>query len=236
MQTILIVDDEATIREMLHFILARNDFHILDAANAAQAKQSIKKQHPDLVLLDIMLPGQSGTELARELRSNSATQNIPIIMLTAKDTEQDKINGLNIGADDYITKPFSPAELIARINSLLRRVKIDRQEQNEHQFLDLRLNSETHEVFFKLQQIELSPIEFNLLAFFISKPERVFSRSQLLDLVWGKNSYFEERTVDVYIRRLRQSLQTIGYDSLIRTVRGVGYRLSYKDMSNTEKE
>ncbi len=236
MQTILIVDDEATIREMLHFILARNDFHILDAANAAQAKQSIKKQHPDLVLLDIMLPGQSGTDLARELRINSATQDIPIIMLTAKDTEQDKINGLNLGADDYITKPFSPAELIARINSLLRRVKIDRQEHNEHQFLDLRLNSETHEVYFKQQQIELSPIEFNLLAFFISKPERVFSRSQLLDLVWGKNAYFEERTVDVYIRRLRQSLQTIGYDSLLRTVRGVGYRLSYKDMSNTEKE
>jgi two-component system phosphate regulon response regulator PhoB len=232
MQTVLIVDDEAAIREMLRFNLTRNGFHTLEAANTHQARQSIKKHHPDLVLLDIMLPDQSGTDLARELRNTPATRDIPIIMLTAKDAEQDKIKGLDVGADDYITKPFSPAELIARINSLLRRVNIDKQSYHEsldaQQFLDLRLNLETHEVLFKQQKIELSPLEFKLLSFLISKPERVFSRSQLLDFVWGKESFIEERTVDVHIRRLRQSLETTGYDSLIQTVRGVGYRLSGK--------
>lgn len=236
MYTILIVDDESAIREMLHFNLTRNGFHTLDAANAYQARHSIKKNHPDLVLLDIMLPDQSGIDLAGELRNLPASRNIPIIMLTAKNAEQDKITGLNVGADDYITKPFSPTELIARINSLLRRVKIDKlhsnEDLNEHQFLDLRLNPETHEVFFKQQQIELSPVEFKLFSFLISKPERVFSRSQLLDYVWGNDSIIEERTVDVHIRRLRQAIETTGYDALIQTVRGVGYRLSAKVISS----
>lgn len=230
MYTILVVDDEVTIREMLRFNLARNGFNVLDSSNTAQAKQIIKKQHPNLVLLDIMLPGQSGTDLIRELRNIPETQDIPIIMLTAKDTEQDKINCLNLGADDYISKPFSPAELIARINSLLRRVKIDKNKNqcDQHQFLDLHLNSDTCEIFFKHEKIELSPIEFKLLSFFISHPGRVFSRSKLLDYVWGLDTFIEERTVDVYIRRLRQTLKSIGYDVIIQTVRGMGYRLNDK--------
>ena len=233
MDKILIVDDELAIREMLRFSLTRNGYEVMEAANAQQAKQAIKKNYPDLILLDIMLPDQSGIDLARELRNKPETIKIPIIMLTAKSTEQDKINGLNIGADDYITKPFSPAELIARINSLLRRVTIDAQEQGqeEFQFLDLLLKPETHEVLYIHQPLELSPAEFKLLAFFISKPERVFSRSQLLDFVWGQESFIEERTVDVHIRRLRLSLKEIGYDTLIETVRGLGYRLSSKNIS-----
>lgn len=233
MSTILIVDDELAIREMLRFSLTRNGFHVLDVENALQAKQVINKEHPDLMLLDVMLPGQSGTDLARELRNKAKTKELPIIMLSAKDEEHDKIVGLELGADDYITKPFSPAELIARINSLLRRVKIDNDDYNEYQFLDLRLNSESHEVFYKQEKIQLSPIEFKLLAFFISKPERVFSRSQLLDYVWGQESFIEERTVDVHIKRLRQSLKSIGYDSLIETIRGIGYRFSGKPLKQS---
>jgi len=230
--TILIVDDELAIREMIRFSLTRHNFNCLEAENTSQAKQQIKDNRPDLVLLDIMLPDQSGTDLARELRNTATTHDIPIIMLTAKDAEKDKIECLDLGADDYITKPFSPAELAARINSLLRRIKIDKQEQQEFQFLDLWLNSETHEVYYKKhQQIDLSPIEFKLLSFLVSKPERVFSRAQLLDFVWGNDTFIEERTVDVHIRRLRQSLESIGYDSLVQTVRGVGYRLSKNNLS-----
>lgn len=232
MPTILIVDDELSIREMIRFSLTRNGFYVLDAENALKAKQVINKEQPDLMILDVMLPGQSGTDLARELRNKAKTKELPIIMLTAKDEEQDKIVGLELGADDYMTKPFSPAELIARINSLLRRVKIDNDDynDNEYQFLDLRLNSDSHEVFYKHVKIQLSPIEFNLLAFFMSKPERIFSRSQLLDYVWGQESFIEERTVDAYIKRLRKSLRNIGYDSLIETIRGVGYRFSGKHL------
>lgn len=230
MYTILIVDDELAIREMLRFSLTRNGFNVLDVENTVQAKQVINERHPDLVLLDVMLPGQSGTDFTREIRNKSKTKELPIIMLTAKDEEQDKIKGLELGADDYITKPFSPSELIARINSLLRRVKIDNDRYNEYQFLDLRLNPESHEVIYKQLKIQLSSIEFRLLAFFISKPERIFSRSQLLDYVWGQESFIEERTVDVYIQRLRQSLKSIDYDSLIETIRGVGYRFSGKHL------
>jgi len=230
MYTILVVDDELAIREMLRFNLTRHGFHVLDVENTIQAKRVINEKHPDLMLLDVMLPGQSGTDLAREIRNKSKTKELPIIMLTAKDNEQDKITGLELGADDYITKPFSPDELIARINSLLRRVKIDNDEYNEHKFVDLRLNSESHEVFHKQVKIQLSPIEFKLLAFFISKPERVFSRSQLLDYVWGEVSFIEERTVDVQIKRLRQALKSTGYDSSIETIRGVGYRFSSKHL------
>ena len=233
MQTILIIDDELAIREMLHFSLKREGYQTIEASNAQQAKFEIKKNSPDLILLDLMLPGQSGTDLALELRNKPASKKIPIIMLTAKNSEQDKINGLNMGADDYITKPFSPAELIARINSLLRRVEIDAQEHKQKvlHFLDLQLKPETREVLYIHQPLELSPAEFKLLAFFISKPERVFSRKQLLDAVWGQNSYIEERTVDVHIRRLRKSLKHVRYDTLIQTVRGLGYRLSSKTIS-----
>lgn len=233
MEKILFVDDEMAIREMLRFSLTRHGYQVLEAANAYQAKLEIKKNSPDLILLDVMLPDQSGIDLARELRNKPASKTIPIIMLTAKDSEKDKINGLNIGADDYITKPFSPSELIARINSLLRRVTIDAQDQlnREYKFMDLILKPEWREVLYFEKVLVLSPAEFKLLAFLFRKPERIFSREQLLDAVWGHETFIEERTVDVHIRRLRQSLKAIDYDKYIQTVRGLGYRLSSKTIT-----
>jgi len=228
MSSILVVDDEAMIREMLHFNLSRHDFTVLQAKDTAEARYIINKDKVDLILLDIMLPGQSGTEFARELRNTGGTADLPIIMLTAKDSDRDKITGLDIGADDYITKPFSPAELIARINSLLRRVKIDKKEPEHDRFMDLTYNALTVEIICKQQKLDLSPLEIKLLAFFISKPERVYSRSQLLDQVWGQDVYIEERTVDVNIRRLRKILEAAACEASILTVRGMGYRLTEK--------
>ena len=225
MYSILIVDDEAMIREMLRFNLSRHNFNVLEAKDTADAKKIIKKESIDLILLDIMLPGQSGTDFARELRNSHTTQELPIIMLTARDSDHDKITGLDIGADDYITKPFSPAELIARINSLLRRVKIDKNESEHEQFMDLSFNSDAFNVSCKQQILDLSPLEIKLLSFFISHPEKVYSRIQLLDHVWGHDVYVEERTVDVNIRRLRKILEAASCDASILTVRGMGYRL-----------
>jgi two-component system, OmpR family, phosphate regulon response regulator PhoB len=222
---LLIVDDEPAIREMVRFTLSRSGFEVFEAEDAAQAKQQIMEARPDLLLLDIMMPGQSGLELARELRSRDATRELPIIMLTARGTDRDKIRGLDVGADDYMTKPFSPGELVARIKALLRRSSLD---QSELQIGDLRLNPETHAVTVDARQVELSPVEFRLLHFLMARPERVFSRSQLLDRVWGDDSYVEDRTVDVHIRRLRAALEPVGHAGLIQTVRGVGYRLSAK--------
>jgi two-component system, OmpR family, phosphate regulon response regulator PhoB len=225
MAKLLVVDDEPAIREMVKFSLTRCGFECIEAEDAAAAKRSISSDRPDLLLLDVMMPGQSGLDLARELRSKDDTKDIPIIMLTARGTDQDKIRGLDVGADDYMTKPFSPGELVARINALLRRSSLD---QSELQLGGLRLNPETHEVFSGDTRIELSPMEFKLLHFLMARPERVFSRAQLLDRVWGNENYIEDRTVDVHIRRLRAALESGGHAGLIQTVRGVGYRLSAK--------
>jgi two-component system phosphate regulon response regulator PhoB len=225
MAKLLVIDDEPAIREMVRFTLSRSGFDCVEAEDAATAKQLILSEDPDLLLLDVMMPGQSGLDLARELRSKESTKELPIIMLTARCSDQDKIRGLDVGADDYITKPFSPGELVARIKALLRRSSID---QSELVIDDLRLNPDTREVYSADIRIELSPAEFNLLHFLMARPERVFSRAQLLDRVWGEDKYVEDRTVDVHIRRLRAALEPTGHAGLIQTVRGVGYKLSAK--------
>lgn len=225
MAKLLVVDDEPAIRELVRFTLSRSGFECIEAGDAAAAKRLISSERPDLLLLDVMMPGQSGLDLARELRSKDASKDIPIIMLTARGADQDKIRGLDVGADDYMTKPFSPGELVARINALLRRSSLD---QSEVQLGDLRLNPDTHEVFADQARIVLSPVEFRLLHFLMARPERVFSRAQILDQVWGYAAPVEDRTVDVHIRRLRAALESSRHADWIQTVRGVGYRMSVK--------
>lgn len=225
--TVLVVDDESAIREMLGFILMREGYDYQTAANAEQAWRRIKESLPDIILLDWMLPGISGVELARRLKREPDTRHLPLIMLTARDDEEDKIRGLNVGADDYITKPFSPAELTARIKAVLRRsAPLDSKEVVEVE--GLRLDPNTYRLSARDKSLEMGPTEFRLLHFFITHPERVYSRGQLIDYVWGENVYVEERTVDVHIRRLRKSLEASGHDKLVQTVRGVGYRFSIR--------
>ena len=224
---ILLVDDEAAIREMIVFSLQRYDFEISTAADTAHAMIALAEQHPDLILLDWMLPDGSGVELAQRLKRDPNYQNIPIIMLTARGAEDDKIRGLEVGADDYITKPFSPRELAARINAVLRRTSPAH--DNEVISSDgLEVDLKGHRVSANNQDIELGPTEFRLLKFFMMHAERVYSRSQLLDHVWGNNVYVEERTVDVHIRRLRKALEPFGFATYVQTVRGAGYRFSNK--------
>lgn len=225
---ILAVDDEPAVGEMLRFILEQDGFQAELVEDAAQAINSIKKTRPDLILLDWMLPGMSGVELAGRLKQKTETKSIPIIMLTAKGEEDDKVKGLNLGADDYVTKPFSSRELLARIRTILRRVSPllagEALEKN-----GLMLDPVSHRVTAEGSIVELGPTEFRLLHFFMTHQERVFSRSQLLDRVWGTNVYIEERTVDVHIRRLRKALEATGKDKLLQTVRGAGYRFSTPD-------
>jgi len=226
MKTILIVEDEQSIREMIQFALASAGYRIVEANDARESQVAIGGQLPDLILLDWMLPGMSGIDYARRLKRADLTREIPIIMLTARAEEEDKIRGLEVGADDYITKPFSPRELIARIKAVLRRGSPSAEEEvlEAH---GLRMDIASHRVTTGGEQaLDISPTEYRLLEFFMSHPERVYSRSQLLDQVWGSNVYVEERTVDVHIRRLRQALEPYGYASLIQTVRGAGYRFS----------
>lgn len=224
-QTILVVEDEEPIREMLRMALERSEFDVLEAENTAQAQAVIDKSVPTLILLDWMLPGTSGLELARRLKRDATTRNLPLIMLTARGGENDKVRGLDVGADDYVTKPFSPRELIARIKAVLRRT--GNAEQLEQFCVDnLCLYPTEHRVTVNDHDLHLGPTEFRLLHFFMSHPGRVYSRAQVLDQVWGLNVYIEERTVDVHIRRLRKALAECGYDYLIQTVRGVGYRFS----------
>lgn len=222
---ILTVDDEPAVGEMLRFILEQEGFLADFAENAPQALSLIRRSRPDLILLDWMLPGMSGIELAGRLKRDSETSSIPIIMLTAKGEENDKVRGLDSGAEDYITKPFSARELLARIRSLLRRVSPMLMgaslECNE-----LVLDPVSHRVSVDGAPLELGPTEFRLLHFFMSHKERVFSRSQLLDRVWGTHVYIEERTVDVHIRRLRKALEPSGKETMLQTVRGAGYRFS----------
>ncbi|MFN3881710.1 MAG: phosphate regulon transcriptional regulator PhoB [Nitrincola lacisaponensis] len=223
---VLIVDDEAPIREMIAVALEMAGYDCLEAQNAQQAHAAILDQKPDMVLLDWMMPGVSGIDFARRLRKDEVTADIPIIMLTAKAEEDNKIQGLEVGVDDYITKPFSPRELVARLKTVLRRttpkgieepVTVD----------DLTLDPVSHRVLSEEAPVDLGPTEFRLLQFFMTHQDRAYSRSQLLDMVWGGNVYVEERTVDVHIRRLRKALGE-RHDYLIQTVRGTGYRFSAK--------
>jgi two-component system phosphate regulon response regulator PhoB len=222
---ILIVDDEAAIRQMVGLALGQAGFDCLEAADVTQAHQRIIESPPDLILLDWMLPQMSGLDYARRLRREKLTEGIPVIMLTARTEEEDKVRGLEGGADDYITKPFSTRELVARIKALLRRTAPHAAEVAV-EVEGLALDPVTHRVSSGRQEIELGPTEFRLLHFFMTHPERVHSRERLLNGVWGDNVYIEERTVDVHIRRLRKALTPTGHDRLIQTVRGTGYRFS----------
>jgi two-component system phosphate regulon response regulator PhoB len=224
---LLIVDDEPAIREMVGFQLRRFGYSCRGAADAEEAADAIQQQRPDLILLDWMMPGKSGIEFAQELRSNHYTQDIPIILLTARGEENDKITGFGAGADDYITKPFSSKELMARIKAVLRRTA-PAQVEEPMELDGLRLDPNTHEAYSGTTLLRMGPTEFRLLRFFMSHPERVFSRQQIIDNVWDTNTIIEDRTVDVHIRRLRQALAASGHDSLIQTVRGTGYRLVAK--------
>jgi two-component system phosphate regulon response regulator PhoB len=225
MPHILIVEDEIAIREMLCLALKRASFTVEEAADVRQANDFISKRLPELIILDWMLPGISGIDWARQLKKKTPTQQIPIIILTARGEEEDKIRGLEVGADDYVTKPFSPRELIARIKAVLRRISTDY--DNKPLIInELQLYPAEHRVMIGNQEITMGPTEFKLLHFFMRHPQRVYSRNQVLDQVWGNNVYIEERTVDVHIRRLRKALAWYGYDQLVQTVRGVGYRFS----------
>jgi two-component system phosphate regulon response regulator PhoB len=223
--TVLIVEDEAAIRQMVCLALSQAGYACLEAADANEAQRRLLETPPDLILLDWMLPGTSGIEYARRLRREKLTQKIPVIMLTARTEEEDKVRGLDSGADDYITKPFSTRELLARIKALLRRSSPHAAEV-ALEVDGLQLDPATHRVSAGGRHIALGPTEFRLLQFFMSHPERVHSRERLLNDVWGNNVYVEERTVDVHIRRLRKALSVSGHDRLIQTVRGSGYRLS----------
>jgi len=223
-KTVLIVDDEPAIREMIVVALEMADYECIEAADALEAHALIVDRQPDILLLDWMLPGTSGIELARRLKKEETTADLPIIMLTAKVEEDNKIRGLEIGADDYITKPFSPRELVARLKAVLRRATppgID----DPIEVDGLTLDPASHRVTSNERSLNIGPTEYRLLQFFMTHQERVYTRSQLLDQVWGGNVYVEERTVDVHIRRLRKALGE-HHDYLIQTVRGAGYRFS----------
>ncbi|WP_053979763.1 phosphate regulon transcriptional regulator PhoB [Marinagarivorans algicola] len=232
-KTILIVDDEAPIRDMLRVALEMAEYNCLEAEDAQNAHAIIIDQKPDLIILDWMMPGTSGMELARRLKRDQLTSEIPIIMLTAKGEEDNKIQGLEAGADDYITKPFSPRELVARLKAVLRRT--DTLSTGDPIIVDgLCLDPSSHRVTISQEPVQMGPTEYRLLEFFLTHQERVYTRNQLLDHVWGGNVYVEERTVDVHIRRLRKALTLEGHDRFIQTVRGAGYRFSPKVTAQAE--
>jgi two-component system, OmpR family, phosphate regulon response regulator PhoB len=223
--TVLLVEDERGIQELVKFNLAQAGHQVLVADSAEQAMPMLRNSRPDLVLLDWMLPGMSGIDFARKLREEGDYRHLPIIMLTARGEERDRVAGLETGADDYIVKPFSPRELAARIRAVLRR-RAPRLAEDALEIDGLRLDPVSHRVSGNGGTLELGPTEFRLLHFFMTHPERVYSRAQLLDHVWGDHVFVEERTVDVHIRRLRLALTPSGHDGLIETVRGSGYRMS----------
>ncbi len=223
--TILLVDDEAAIRDMLSIALEAADYNVLQAENAQQAHASIIDRQPDLVLLDWMMPGTTGLELLRRLKRDELTEKIPVIMLTAKAEEDSKISGLDAGADDYIPKPFSPRELISRVKAVLRR--IGREELKDIISVgEMHFDPQSHRVSISGEYINLGPTEYRLLQFFLTHQERVYSRDQILDYVWGGSVYLDERTVDVHIRRLRKAISVAGHENYVQTVRGSGYRFS----------
>lgn len=225
MSSILIVEDEQPIRNMVGYALRPAGFELQEATDAEQAYLEINRSPPELILMDWMLPGSSGLELVKRLKRNAATQDIPVIMLTARAEEGDKLNGFRAGIDDYISKPFSPAELIARIQAVLRRARPSIKEE-QFDFSGLALDPVSHRVTANGEELEFGPTEFRLLKFFMQHPNRVYSREQLLDNAWGRTVYVEERTVDVHILRLRKTLAAHGFDQYIQTVRGAGYRFS----------
>jgi len=225
---ILVVEDEEAIREMLVMVLEQANLTVIAVGSAEQARESLADNMVDLIILDWMLPGISGVELARRLKNEPGYKELPIILLTARGEEEDKIRGLEIGADDYVTKPFPPKELIARIKAVMRRSgKLS--ESGQLSVGDLTLDAEQHKLTIAGRSLEVSPTEFRLMQFFMTNPDKVYSRTHLLDQVWGRSVYIEERTVDVHIRRLRKILAEYGREELIQTVRGFGYRFSMAD-------
>jgi two-component system phosphate regulon response regulator PhoB len=223
--TILVVEDEPAIQELISAALQHAGHRVMRAYSAEEAVPLVNGTLPDVVLLDWMLPGTSGIEFARRLRGDERTRDLPVIMLTARGEEQDKVAGLEAGADDYLTKPFSPRELVARIKAVLRR-RAPQMTEDCVEVEGLRIDPVTHRVTANGQPLDLGPTEFRLLHFFMTHQERVFNRTMLLDQVWGDHVFVEERTVDVHIRRLRAVLESTGHDRLIQTVRGSGYRFS----------
>ena len=223
--TILIVEDEADIQELIAYNLEKAGHAAVRADDAEQALELVRAELPHLIVIDWMLPGMSGIELARWLKANKRTESIPLIMVTARGSEQDKLAGLEIGADDYMTKPFSPRELNARVKAVLRR-RAPQVTDDSVEVDGLRLDPVSHRVTTNGAALVLGPTEFRLLHFFMTHPDRVYSRTQLLDNVWGDHVFVEERTVDVHIRRLRKALEPGGHDKLIQTVRSAGYRFS----------
>jgi two-component system phosphate regulon response regulator PhoB len=222
---ILIVEDELPIREMIAYGLRKAGFEVREAADSRNARLQLADQRPDLLLVDWMLPDMSGLELTRLVKREAATRDLPVILLTARATEADKIAGLDGGADDYVTKPFSPRELLSRINAVLRRAP-GASDEETLELGGLRMDRASHRVTSGGAEIDLGPTEYRMLEFFMQNPERVYARAQLLDRVWGGNVYIEERTIDVHIRRLRKALEAVQLDGLIQTVRGAGYRFS----------
>jgi two-component system alkaline phosphatase synthesis response regulator PhoP len=226
---VLVVEDEQDIRDLLRYHLEQEGYKVLEAEEGELALALIRRERPSLVILDIMLPGMSGLDICRAIRQDDETERLPIVMLTAKAAESDKIVGLEIGADDYVTKPFSPRELLARVRAVLRRAQGPDVER-PHQLYErgrLRIDFDTYQVYLDGEEVRLSLREFELLAFLARHPNRVFERSQLLDLVWGRETYVEPRTVDVHIRRLRTRVERDdARPELIQTVRGVGYKFN----------
>jgi two-component system phosphate regulon response regulator PhoB len=222
---ILVVEDEPAIGELVAFACANQGFEVRRAETAAAARSNVDRQLPDLVILDWMLPDRSGVELLRELRGQDRTRELPVIMLTARGTESDRVSGLDAGADDYVVKPFSPKELMSRVRAVLRR-RAPQLSGEPLSYGPIRIDPARHEVTVGEVPIKLGMAEFKLLRFLVGHPERVYSRSQLLDNVWGDHVFIEERTVDVHVLRLRKALTPSGAQNLVQTVRGLGYRLS----------
>ncbi|MGM0554726.1 MAG: phosphate regulon transcriptional regulator PhoB [Pseudomonadota bacterium] len=222
---ILLVEDDAAICEMLQAPFQKAGYEVLEAGDVRTAKARLLENPPDLILLDWMLPDTSGIDWARTLKASPVTKDIPLIMLTARGEEEDRVRGLDVGADDYVTKPFSPRELVARMKAILRRTSPTTSEE-PIEVEGLRLDPVSHRISGNGEVVNVGPTEYNLLHFFMTHRDRVFSREQLLDKVWGTNVYVEERTVDVHIRRLRKALTPTGHEHLVQTVRGAGYRFS----------
>ncbi|KLN96486.1 phosphate regulon transcriptional regulator PhoB [Moellerella wisconsensis] len=224
---ILVVEDEAPIREMVCFVLEQNGFQPIEADDYDSALGQLVDPYPDLVLLDWMIPGGSGIQVIKYMKRDSEMRDIPVMMLTARGEEEDRVKGLEVGADDYLTKPFSPKELIARIKAILRRIS-PMAAEDVIDMNGLALDPTSHRVTSNDIPIDMGPTEYKLLHFFMTHPERVYSREQLLNYVWGANVYVEDRTVDVHIRRLRKALEIGGHEKMVQTVRGTGYRFSVR--------
>ena len=224
-KTVLIVDDEAAIREMVSLALETAKFNVLEASDSQEGRAIIIDSQPDVVLLDWMMPGTTGLELLRRLRRDPLTEKIPVILLTAKTSEDSKITGLDSGADDFISKPFSPKELVSRIRAVIRRSTVTEPSESI-KVGEMLFDPESHRVSICDEPVEIGPTEYRMLQFFLTHQERVYSRDQILDHVWGANVYLDERTVDVHIRRLRKAISVAGHEKYVQTVRGAGYRFS----------